>query len=76
MVARLGLWQCESCQLENELEFKVLMLGFVTGLRSTMGDMLRQIVSPLHDLGYAIDPFLLVRRITSQLTSSILTSKT
>lgn len=27
-----------------------------------MGDMLRQIVSPLNDLGYAIDPFLKVSR--------------
>ena len=25
-----------------------------------MGEMLRQIVSPLHDLSYATDPFLLV----------------
>ena len=25
-----------------------------------MGTMLRRIVSPMHDLGYAVDPFLLV----------------
>ena len=30
-----------------------------------MGAMLRRIVSPLHDLGYAIDPFLLVRQLAA-----------
>ncbi len=32
------------------------------GLRTTMGNMLRQIVAPLHELSLTKDPFLLVSK--------------
>lgn len=34
------------------------LVDCLTGLRSTMGEMLRQIVSPLHDQAHDKDPFL------------------
>ena len=36
------------------------LVDCLTGLRSTMGEMLRQIVAPLHDQAHDKDPFLLV----------------
>ncbi len=40
------------------------------GLRTTMGNMLRQIVAPLHELSLAKDPFLSVSKQLDKNVSS------